>query len=99
MKLLAIFALMLLVAGHCVGDTTTPPTPSVEVACSPSQLTPCLRPILKGTPPPDKCCSKLKEQKSCLCGYIKDPAMAKYVNSPGAKKVAKTCGVPIPNCK
>ncbi|KAI3747784.1 hypothetical protein L6452_10436 [Arctium lappa] len=54
--------------------------------CDPGQLVSCLDPIVNGTPPPSKCCSKLKEQKSCLCRYIKDPNLGRYVKSPGAKK-------------
>ncbi|XP_071739102.1 LEAF RUST 10 DISEASE-RESISTANCEUS RECEPTOR-LIKE PROTEIN KINASE-like 1.4 [Rutidosis leptorrhynchoides] len=51
---------------------------------------------MRGTPPPPKCCAKLKEQKPCLCRYIKDPAFVKYVKSPGAKKVLKACKVAVP---
>ncbi|PWA36482.1 hypothetical protein CTI12_AA599830 [Artemisia annua] len=93
MKLLAIFALLLLVVGFVLGDK-----PSIKVSCNPTQLMPCVSPIMLGTPPAAKCCSRLKEQEPCMCGYIKDPSFAKYVESPGAKKVAKTCGVPVPNC-
>ncbi|GJS12092.1 RNA-directed DNA polymerase, eukaryota [Tanacetum coccineum] len=73
--------------------------PRVKVSCNPTQLMPCVSPIMLGTPPAGKCCSRLKEQEPCMCKYIKDPSLAKYVQSPGAKKVAKTCGIPTPNCK
>ncbi|KAI7728757.1 hypothetical protein M8C21_028686 [Ambrosia artemisiifolia] len=93
-KLLALIALQLLVAVLVIGAT-----PSTAVTCVPTQLAPCLKPIMNGSPPSSKCCSKLKEQKPCMCGYIKNPNFAKYVKSPGALKVAKACGVTIPKCK
>ncbi|KAM0003345.1 putative bifunctional inhibitor/plant lipid transfer protein/seed storage helical [Helianthus debilis subsp. tardiflorus] len=93
-KLLAVIALQLLVAELVVGMTQ-----SVAVTCEPTQLMSCLKPILNGTPPPSKCCRKLKEQKPCMCRYMKDPSLAKYVKSPGAKKVAKACHVTVPKCK
>lgn len=71
---------------------------SEAVTCSPLQLSPCLGAITSGQPPSAACCKKLQEQKPCLCGYIKDPTLGKYVNSPNAKKVASSCGVAVPNC-
>ncbi|KAK7340931.1 hypothetical protein VNO77_21649 [Canavalia gladiata] len=67
------------------------------VNCSPSELSPCA-PALGGAPPTSACCQKLIEQKPCLCGYIKDPNLKQYVNSPAARKMASTCGVQIPRC-
>ncbi|TMW83123.1 hypothetical protein EJD97_002861 [Solanum chilense] len=69
-----------------------------SVTCNVSELSPCADAIIKGTPASTACCAKLKEQKPCLCGYIKDPKLKPYINSPNAKKVAKTCGVLIPKC-
>ncbi|KAL3527017.1 hypothetical protein ACH5RR_011673 [Cinchona calisaya] len=71
---------------------------SRAVTCSVTELSPCLPAITGPTPPSAECCSKLKEQSPCLCGYIKDPNFAQYVNSPKAQAVAKTCGVPFPKC-
>ncbi|KAK4393595.1 Non-specific lipid-transfer protein 2 [Sesamum angolense] len=68
------------------------------VNCSPLQLAPCVGAITGSQPPSSACCNKLKEQKPCLCGYLKDPNLREYVNSPGAKKVAAACGVPSPTC-
>ncbi|KVI08866.1 Bifunctional inhibitor/plant lipid transfer protein/seed storage helical domain-containing protein [Cynara cardunculus var. scolymus] len=94
MKLLPIVALPLLAMALFVGVT------QIKAAtCDPTQLVSCLDPIVKGTTPSSKCCSKLKEQKACLCRYIKDPNFGKYVNSPGAKKVTAICRVPYPKCK
>ncbi|XP_028784390.1 non-specific lipid-transfer protein 2-like [Neltuma alba] len=68
------------------------------VTCSPAALSPCIGAITSSSPPSSQCCQKLKEQKPCLCGYLKNPSLRQYVNSPGAKKVASTCGVPTPSC-
>ncbi|XP_028784391.1 non-specific lipid-transfer protein 2-like [Neltuma alba] len=68
------------------------------VTCSPAALSPCIGAITSSSPPSSQCCQKLKEQKPCLCGYLKNPSLRQYVNSPGAKKVASSCGVPFPSC-
>ncbi|KAI4352190.1 hypothetical protein L6164_006464 [Bauhinia variegata] len=76
-----------------------PPQLMVEaVNCSPLELSPCLGAITSNTPPSQTCCQKLREQKTCLCGYLKNPSLRQYVNSPGAKRVATKCQVAIPNC-
>ncbi|OIT05350.1 non-specific lipid-transfer protein 2 [Nicotiana attenuata] len=71
---------------------------SVAVTCSAIQLSPCLGAITSNSPPSRLCCSKIREQKPCLCQYLKNPNLRNYVNSPGAKKVARTCGLPYPKC-
>ncbi|KAK6787588.1 hypothetical protein RDI58_016113 [Solanum bulbocastanum] len=71
---------------------------SLAATCSPIQLSPCLGAIRSSSPPSKLCCSKIKQQKPCLCQYLKNPTLKKYVNSPGAKKVARSCGVPYPRC-
>ncbi|XP_019151832.1 PREDICTED: non-specific lipid-transfer protein 2-like [Ipomoea nil] len=71
---------------------------SEAVTCSATELSPCASAIISGTPPSAACCSKLKEQKPCLCGYLKNPTLRQFVNSPNAKKVASACGVPTPKC-
>ncbi|CAL0317315.1 unnamed protein product [Lupinus luteus] len=68
------------------------------VTCSPVELSPCLGSITSSSPPSSTCCQKLREQRPCLCGYIKNPNLGQYVNSPGARRVASTCGVPYPTC-
>ncbi|CAK9140326.1 unnamed protein product [Ilex paraguariensis] len=67
------------------------------VTCNPIQLSPCASAITSSTTPTPICCSKLKEQKPCLCKYLKDPNLQKFINSPNARKVATTCGTPFPN--
>ncbi|XP_031251603.1 non-specific lipid-transfer protein 2-like [Pistacia vera] len=69
-----------------------------EGACSPTELSSCVPAITSSSPPSPTCCSKLREQKPCLCGYLKDPNLRQYVNSPNAKKVASTCGITFPKC-
>ncbi|KAI7737925.1 hypothetical protein M8C21_027391 [Ambrosia artemisiifolia] len=67
--------------------------------CNPVKLSPCL-PFITGNkpPPPDSpCCNGLHEQKDCLCGYVKDPNVGKYLKMPGAKTVAKACNIAIPD--
>ncbi|BBG99569.1 Bifunctional inhibitor/lipid-transfer protein/seed storage 2S albumin superfamily protein [Prunus dulcis] len=68
------------------------------VTCSPVQLSSCLGPINSGSPPSTTCCQKLREQRPCLCGYLKNPSLRQYVNSPNARKLASNCGVPVPQC-
>ncbi|KAG4168930.1 hypothetical protein ERO13_A12G054800v2 [Gossypium hirsutum] len=68
------------------------------VTCNPTELSPCLSAFTSSSPPSAACCSKLKAQKPCLCGYIKNPSLKQYVNSPNAKNVASTCGVTYPKC-
>ncbi|CAN4100312.1 unnamed protein product [Withania somnifera] len=71
---------------------------SLAATCSPVQLSPCLGAIRSSSPPTKLCCSKIKQQKPCLCQYLKNPNLKKYVSSPAAKKVARSCGVPYPRC-
>ncbi|KAL6573733.1 hypothetical protein OROHE_002192 [Orobanche hederae] len=66
--------------------------------CNPMQLVPCATAITTASPPSPTCCAKLKEQKSCLRGYMKNPRFTQFVKSAGAKKVAKSCGVGYPRC-
>ncbi|KAL8229571.1 hypothetical protein R6Q57_014471 [Mikania cordata] len=71
---------------------------SMAVTCNVIQLAPCAAAFSSTSPPSKACCAKLKEQKPCLCKYIKNPSLRNYVNSPKAKKVAKVCMVAIPKC-
>ncbi|KAI9110613.1 hypothetical protein K1719_018479 [Acacia pycnantha] len=66
--------------------------------CSPLSLTPCAAAISSPSPPSSLCCERLMDQKPCLCQYLKDPSLRQYVNSPGAKKIASSCKVPLPSC-
>ncbi|KAK9925822.1 hypothetical protein M0R45_023087 [Rubus argutus] len=66
------------------------------VTCSPVELSSCANAISSDTPPTKLCCTKLKEQKPCLCQYLNNPNLKKFVNTPNARKVARTCGTPFP---
>ncbi|KAL7589821.1 non-specific lipid-transfer protein 2 [Lactuca sativa] len=71
---------------------------ATAATCSVTELSPCLPAFTSSATPTAQCCAKLKEQKPCLCGYIRNPSLRSYVTSPNARKVASTCGVPIPQC-
>ncbi|KAI3515689.1 hypothetical protein L1887_14592 [Cichorium endivia] len=71
---------------------------ATAATCSVTQLSPCLPAFTSSSPPSAQCCTKLKEQSPCLCGYIKNPSLKAYITSPNARKVASTCAVPIPKC-
>ncbi|KDP32978.1 hypothetical protein JCGZ_13009 [Jatropha curcas] len=71
---------------------------SNAVNCSPAQLSPCLPAIKSSSPPSNDCCVKLREQRPCFCGYVKNPSLRQYVSSPRAREVVKSCGVPFPTC-
>ncbi|KAM0049893.1 putative bifunctional inhibitor/plant lipid transfer protein/seed storage helical [Helianthus debilis subsp. tardiflorus] len=71
---------------------------AMAVTCQVTQLAPCAAAISSSSPPSQQCCTKLKEQRPCLCQYMKNPSLKAYVSSPNAKKVSKTCGVPVPKC-
>ncbi|KAI3735870.1 hypothetical protein L6452_15392 [Arctium lappa] len=71
---------------------------TMAVTCAPTQLAPCAKAISSSSPPSKLCCTRIKQQRPCLCKYIKNPSLRGYVTSPNAKKVAKICRVPIPRC-
>ncbi|PWA36240.1 lipid transfer protein [Artemisia annua] len=63
-------------------------TPKVafSATCSVNSLKPCLPAFTSSSPPTASCCTTLKQQQPCFCGYIKNPSLKQYVNSPNAKK-------------
>ncbi|KAL0463543.1 UNVERIFIED_CONTAM: Non-specific lipid-transfer protein 2 [Sesamum latifolium] len=68
------------------------------VTCNPLQLSPCASAITSSSKPSAVCCAKIKEQRPCLCQYMRNPNLQKFIKSPGAKKVANACGTPYPRC-
>ncbi|KAM7484592.1 hypothetical protein LguiA_000601 [Lonicera macranthoides] len=87
---LCVMVLVLIGGGAQVSDALT---------CNALQLSPCANAITSSsTAPSSACCAKLKEQRPCLCNYIKDPNLQKFINTPNARKVATTCGTPFPTC-
>ncbi|EEF35397.1 Nonspecific lipid-transfer protein, putative [Ricinus communis] len=85
------FFMLVLLLGETVQVTSA-------VTCDPVELSACANAITSSSPPSAICCSKLKQQRPCLCQYVKNPNLQKLVNSPNAKKVATICGSPFPNC-
>ncbi|XP_038712547.1 non-specific lipid-transfer protein 2-like [Tripterygium wilfordii] len=71
---------------------------SQAVTCNPAGLSSCAPAISSGAAPSRTCCSKLREQRPCLCGYLRNPTLRKFINSPNARKVSSSCGVPFPKC-
>ncbi|KAK9052246.1 hypothetical protein SSX86_028874 [Deinandra increscens subsp. villosa] len=71
---------------------------AVAADCNPIQLSPCATAILSTIAPSETCCEKIKEQRPCLCSYIKNPRLQRFINTPNARKVAATCGTPFPTC-
>ncbi|KAI8534430.1 hypothetical protein RHMOL_Rhmol10G0088900 [Rhododendron molle] len=53
---------------------------------NPLELRPCLGAFTSGQRPSAGCCDKVREQKPCLCGYIKNPNLKQFVNSPNTLK-------------
>ncbi|KAK4749172.1 hypothetical protein SAY87_026621 [Trapa incisa] len=68
------------------------------VTCSPLELSPCISAITSPSTPSPQCCSKVREQRPCLCGYLKTPSIRPYVDSPTARQIAISCAVPFPQC-
>ncbi|KFK26688.1 hypothetical protein AALP_AA8G280300 [Arabis alpina] len=90
-SILALVAAILLV--------TVVEIPVVEgVTCSPMALAPCAAAMTSSSPPSATCCTRLREQQPCLCGYMRNPSLRQYVSSPNAKKVSNSCRIPSPNC-
>ncbi|CDP00664.1 unnamed protein product [Coffea canephora] len=90
MKYLAFVAVLLLVLGGI--------EKAKAVTCNPLQLSPCANAITSSSSPTAICCSKIKEQRPCLCSYMRNPNLKKFISSPNARKVANTCGTPFPQC-
>ncbi|CAH1428872.1 unnamed protein product [Lactuca virosa] len=71
---------------------------ATAVTCMVTELAPCAAAFSSSSPPSQQCCTKLKEQRPCLCQYMKNPSLKSYVVSPNAQKVATSCGLSTPKC-
>ncbi|KAL1531864.1 non-specific lipid-transfer protein 2-like [Salvia divinorum] len=71
---------------------------AAAVTCNPLQLSPCAAAITSSGKPSATCCAKLKEQRPCLCQYMRNPNLQKFIKSPGAKRVSSACHIPYPKC-
>ncbi|KAJ1299149.1 hypothetical protein BS78_01G509700 [Paspalum vaginatum] len=67
-------------------------------SCNAAPLAACAGALATGGKPSSACCSSLKAQQSCFCTYAKNPAYARYINSPNARKAVTSCGVSVPRC-
>ncbi|XP_010475550.1 PREDICTED: probable non-specific lipid-transfer protein AKCS9 [Camelina sativa] len=67
-----------------------------KVACVVTDLQVCLPALETGRPPSTECCRNLKKQQSCLCDYMKNPSIDKYLKP--ARKVFHACGMLYPSC-
>lgn len=68
------------------------------VTCSPTELYPCAAAMTSSSPPSETCCAKLREQKPCFCGYMRNANLRQYISSPNARKVSNSCNVAPPSC-
>ncbi|KAK7344616.1 hypothetical protein VNO77_14433 [Canavalia gladiata] len=59
---------------------------SMAVMCNTLQLSACANAITSSNLSTPVCCSKMKDQRSCLCQYLKDPNIKRLVNFPNARK-------------
>ncbi|KAI7734368.1 hypothetical protein M8C21_006005 [Ambrosia artemisiifolia] len=71
---------------------------SAAVNCNYMELMVCAGAVTSHQPPSSDCCAKVKEQKTCFCGYLQNPTIRQYVTPQDAQRVAKQCGVTLPNC-
>ncbi|KAK7381445.1 hypothetical protein VNO78_34137 [Psophocarpus tetragonolobus] len=68
------------------------------MSCNPVEFSACLGSITSSSPPSTTCCQKAREQRPCLCGYLKNPNLRQYFYTPGARRVVNACGVPFSSC-
>ncbi|KAL3735593.1 hypothetical protein ACJRO7_024678 [Eucalyptus globulus] len=75
------------------------PSPRLLVAALMAVLlSSCVPAMTSSAQPSALCCSKMREQRPCLCGYIRNPNLRKYLTSADGKRVMRVCGVPYPTC-
>lgn len=91
MKKQAVVACALLVLVALAGGASA-------ASCNAGQLAVCAAALTSGAKPSAACCSNLKAQQGCFCQFAKNPAYARYINSPNARKVVTSCGVAVPRC-
>ncbi|KAI3722754.1 hypothetical protein L2E82_33829 [Cichorium intybus] len=72
---------------------------TAAVRCSYMQLVPCVDAITSSRlAPTGACCSKMREQRYCFCGYLRDLSLRQFVSPKAAYRIASQCGVKIPAC-
>ena len=90
-KAVAVLVAVLVVAAAGAGG-------AAAQQCDASGLAVCAPAIIGGAAPTAACCSGLRAQQGCFCQFAKNPAFARYINSPTARKVVASCGVALPRC-
>ncbi|KAK9668812.1 hypothetical protein RND81_13G088600 [Saponaria officinalis] len=65
-------------------------TNEIEKACMTAYMFP--------TEPSSSCCDKIRQRKSCYCGYMANPKYKKFITSSKGMKIAEECGVRKPKC-
>ncbi|KAI7758148.1 hypothetical protein M8C21_010595 [Ambrosia artemisiifolia] len=71
---------------------------ATAVTCNYMELLPCSGAISSSQAPSGTCCSKIKEQRPCFCGYLRNPSLRQYVSPATAQRIASQCGVSLPQC-
>ncbi|KMZ75633.1 putative non-specific lipid-transfer protein AKCS9 [Zostera marina] len=66
--------------------------------CNPFELSPCLPAVTSNARPSFFCCSRLKKQRSCLCGYTRNPSLSHRFTPTVAKKISHFCKLPVVKC-
>lgn len=95
-KMTKICCVVLLCAFMVVLMSQVPITEAAN--CNYMELVVCAGAITSPQPPSGDCCNKVKEQQPCFCGYLRNPTLRQYVTPENARRVARKCGVAIPNC-
>ncbi|TYI29188.1 hypothetical protein ES332_A05G299100v1 [Gossypium tomentosum] len=91
----AVLSLMVVAAPAFSGETRWA---EAAVTCNPIELSPCLAAVMSSTPPSETCCSRLREQTPCFCGYLNDPSLRQFADNPIIRTVGNACGVAYPQC-
>ncbi|CAL4974642.1 unnamed protein product [Urochloa decumbens] len=72
----------------CLASRAGPPP-----KCDPLALRPCAPAAIYGARPSGECCAEVREQMPCLCRYIKNLDLNRYINSREGRRIAAVCRV------
>ncbi|KAK9071397.1 hypothetical protein SSX86_009966 [Deinandra increscens subsp. villosa] len=88
--LVAVSTTMIVLIGEMPG--------AMAANCNYMELVPCADALTSSNKPSGACCSKIREQRSCVCGYLRNPTLRQFVSPATAKRIASQCGVTLPQC-